>query len=115
MWKLIKKAFVKAITYCAYEQDDDEDDEEEGNEQMDANQLEKRLSHVIRNKFCESCLKEGHFQFGKRETSESGCQTEFNPTRRKLREGLIFYWKKWLILWLFGQIIVFCYRMYKNT
>jgi hypothetical protein len=54
---------------------------------MYANQLEKRLSKVIRNKFCESCLKEGNFQIEKRETSESGCQTEFNPARRIPREA----------------------------
>jgi len=45
-----------------------------------------RLETVIRNKFCESCLHEGHLQIGKRETSESGCQTEF--ARRIPREGL---------------------------
>jgi hypothetical protein len=50
---------------------------------MNATQLlEKRLSKVIRNKFCDSCLK-GKAE--KRETSEFGCQTEF--ARRIPREG----------------------------
>uniref|UniRef100_A0A914HA21 MATH domain-containing protein n=1 Tax=Globodera rostochiensis TaxID=31243 RepID=A0A914HA21_GLORO len=55
-------ALVKALAFTSIERESDR---------------EKCLSKVIRNKICESCLKEGHFQIEKRETSESGCQTEF--------------------------------------
>uniref|UniRef100_A0A183CFP5 MATH domain-containing protein n=1 Tax=Globodera pallida TaxID=36090 RepID=A0A183CFP5_GLOPA len=55
-------ALVKALAFTTIERESDR---------------EKCLSKVIRNKICESCLKEGHFQIEKRETSESGCQTEF--------------------------------------
>ncbi|CAK5078535.1 unnamed protein product [Meloidogyne enterolobii] len=75
------KALVKAITFYALERENDRD----RGSINDSNQLD-RLETVIRNKFCESCLHEGHLQIGKRETSESGCQTEF--ARRIPREAI---------------------------
>lgn len=72
---------VKAITFAALEREN----ERECERLNKSTQMEKRLSKVIRNKICESCLKEGHFQIEKRETSESSCQTEF--ARRIPREG----------------------------
>uniref|UniRef100_A0A1I8B5S5 MATH domain-containing protein n=1 Tax=Meloidogyne hapla TaxID=6305 RepID=A0A1I8B5S5_MELHA len=75
------KALVKAITFYALERENERD----RGAINDPDQLD-RLEKVIRTKFCESCLHEGHLQIGKRETSESGCQTEF--ARRIPREGI---------------------------